>query len=532
MKEQGAQAILTGQQEISRRQFLRNVGVAASAVTAGTWLSACGSSASPATGSSKHLQPKRGGVLRAGLTGGGTSDSLDAQDNIESLDLARCRQLYNQLLEYDTNAVVQPALADLVEPNSAATAWTIHLKRGVSWHNGKEFTAEDVIFSFRRIANPKKPLPGAASMALIDTQGLKQLDKYTVHVPCHAPFSTLKEVLPGAYFFMVPKGYDPRLPVGTGPFKYKSFTPGQQSVFVRNDSYWKTGLPYADSVVTLDFADSTSQLNALASGQVDMVDLLTADAISTVQSGGGHAIISKGGGIVPFTMRVDSPPFNDVRVRQAMRLIVDRPKMREVVYGGYGLLGNDITSIWDPEYDHSIPQRHQDIEQAKSLLKKAGHENLTVTLVTAPVASGTGSAAQVIAQQAKAAGVTININQVTPTDLYGPSYLKWVFAQDYFLYNPYFLQVAQSFLPTSPFNETHWNDPHYTALYHAGLAAVEDAKRTEIVHEMQRIEFDSGGYIIAAFPPYVDGVSSRVHGVTPGHIYQLSDFGFERFWLS
>jgi peptide/nickel transport system substrate-binding protein len=99
------------------------------------------------------------------------------------------------------------------------------------------------------------------------------------------------------------------------------------------------------------------------------------------------------------------------------------------------------------------------------------------------------------------------------------------------VYNPYFLQVSESMLPTAPYNETHFNDPRYTALYNEGLATVDDMKRTEIVHEMQEIEYTMGGYVIPCFPPYIDGISTKVHGVTPGKANPLSDFGFERFWI-
>ena len=157
----------------------------------------------------------------------------------------------------------------------------------------------------------------------------------------------------------------------------KSFTPGQQSVFVRNPNYWEDGadgkpLPYLDEVVITDYSDETSQVNALISGAVDCIDLLSYESIAPLKAGGQEYLVSDGGSWVPFTMRVDVAPFNEVDVRQAFRLIVNRPQMLEHVFGGYGLVGNDIFAIEDPEYDHAIPQRVQDIEQAKFLLNKHG----------------------------------------------------------------------------------------------------------------------------------------------------------------
>ena len=172
-------------------------------------------------------------------------------------------------------------------------------------------------------------------------------------------------------------------------------------------------------------------------------------------------------------MRVDVAPFSDARVRQAMRLLVDRQEMLSELFKGHGTIGNDIFSPWDPAYNHSLPQRRHDPEQAKSLLKQAGHESLSVELVTAPISQGTVNMAQLFAQQAKAAGVNVQLRQVTSTDFYGPNYLKWPFAQDYWGYDFYFPQVGQGMLPDSPYNETHWNDPQYNSLYSEGLRTTD-----------------------------------------------------------
>jgi peptide/nickel transport system substrate-binding protein len=238
--------------------------------------------------------------------------------------------------------------------------------------------------------------------------------------------------------------------------------------------------------------------------------------LGTVTGSGKKAVISPGGGWNPFTMRVDQAPFNDVRVRQAFRLAVDRPKMLQTVFGGHGTVGNDIFAIWAPEYDHSIPQRAYDPEQAKSLLKQAGHENLSIQLVTGDIAQGVVNMAQVYAQQAAAAGINAKLRQITVTEFYGPNYLKWVFAQDYWYYSSYFPQVNQATLPASPFNETHFNNAKYKNLYAQGLATLDVSKRTEIAHEMQMIDYNEGGYIIPFFPSVIDGYAANVNGRSRG----------------
>jgi len=388
------------------------------------------------------------------------------------------------------------------------------------------------MFTLRRIVNPKAPLVGAPTLSAVNVKAMKKLDKLTLQVPMLTPFSTFVQTLPNYTYFVVPVGFDPKHPVGTGPFKFKSFTPGQQSTFVRNEHYWN-GPPYVDELVITDYADEGSQINALLSGQVDIVDFLSASSIATVQNGGAHISIAAGGSMVPITMRTDVAPFNDVRVRQAMRLLIDRQQMLNVVFLGHGIIGNDVVSYFDPAYDHSLPQRHQDIAQAKSLLKQAGHANLSVQFVTAPMGQGAVQSAQVLAQQAKAAGVNISLRQLTVTDFFGPNYLKWTFSQDTWQYFPYFPMVAFGELSNAPANETHFNDAQYQALYKQGLATTDPTKRAAIAHEMQRIEYDRGGYIIPFFSPTIDAYGKNVHGLVEGKTgVPFNQHDYRQVWLS
>ncbi len=171
--------------------------------------------------------------------------------------------------------------------------------------------------------------------------------------------------------------------------------------------------------------------------------------------------------------------------------------------------------------------------QAKHLLKKAGFDHgLNVTLVTSAIAEGTVDAAEIFQQQAKAGGVNISLKEVTSTELYGPEYLKWTFAQDFWLFYYYFPMVGLGLLPSSPYNECHWDDPHYNALYNEGLKTVDAAKRADIAHEMQMIDYESGGYIIAYFPGVIDGVAKNVKGVVPSKTgIPLTNFAFKSFWF-
>ena len=141
-------------------------------------------------------------------------------------------------------------------------------------------------------------------------------------------------------------------------------------------------------------------------------------------------------------------------------------------------------------------------------------------LVTSPVITGTVAMATVLAEQAKAAGVTITLQNVPPGTFFGPNYLSWTFSQDYYSYSPYLTQVAQSMLPGSPYNETHTDNPQYTRWYNQANATASTSLRKEIIHEMQEFDFTQGGYIIPAFTDTLDAYSTKITGYGPNRVGQ------------
>jgi peptide/nickel transport system substrate-binding protein len=194
-------------------------------------------------------------------------------------------------------------------------------------------------------------------------------------------------------------------------------------------------------------------------------------------------------------------------------------------------VASDVFSPFDPGFDHSL-HRFQDIGQAKFLLKQAGHESLAVTLTTSVITTGTVAMATVLAEQAKAAGVTIRLQNVPPGTFFGPGYLQWDFSQDYYPYSPYLAQVAYSMLPGSPFNETHTGSPAYTSLYQQANATASPALRTEILHQMQKFDFTQGGYLIPAYVDSLDAYSDTVGGYTAARVDEpLSNFDYAHFYF-
>ena len=525
---------------LSRRRLLAGAG----GVAMLSALEACsGGSPAPPTGSSPTGKPKAGGDFRLGVTGGGTKDIFDGQNIITKPDQARLVSAFETLLVFDEEYQLQTdGLAESVEADNP-TQFTIRVQKGIEFHDGHELTADDVIYSLQRIGTEGNGLTGYAATATMDIANLKKVDKYTVRLPLKSADSTIPQTLASYTFGIVPVGYeafkgDPSTQIGTGPYILKSFTPGQESAHERNPNYWRSGQPYFDTLRIIDFADSTAQVNALLGGQIDAMTDLPASQVNVVKGRGMNALISKTGGWIPLCMAIDMPPFDDPSVRQAMRLIVDRQGMIDQIASGYGFIGNDLYAPFDEGYASDLPQREQDIDQAKSLLKSAGQEGLTVDLHTTPGAEGMVKLATVFATQAKAAGVTVNVKN--DPNYYGDSYLKLAFSVDFWGTRGYLNQVQQGSLPSSPYNETHWppksgDGSNFEDLYHQALAATNPAARIDIEHQMQQLEYDLGGYIIPFFGNLIDGYSSKVQGLVPSKgTLNLDSFGhgFRTIWFA
>jgi peptide/nickel transport system substrate-binding protein len=524
-------------EDMTRRDALRKAAAGGAALSASGLLAACGSSGTSSSGASSTGTPapaqqklKAGGVLRIGATGGGAKDTIDAHQPTTDPDIMRQWNLYESLAVRSPDfSKLDMLIAESIEPvGSKPDAWTVRLKDGIEFHNGKTVGADDVIFSLQRITDPKDPKVGNSSISYIDRKNLKKIDERTVRIPLNLTNAAFPDDL-GQYFnAIVPTDYDPKKPVGTGPFKYQSFSPGERSVFVKNPNYWQPGRPYADQLVIIDFPDDTARTNALLGGQVEAINNLPAAQLTAVQGNPNLRVLSSPTGAwQPFTMRIDAAPFNDVKVRQAFRLMVDRKQMVQQVLSGQGSVANDLYARYDPMYASDLPQRNQDLEQAKSLLQSAGKAGMTVELVTSPVFNGIVEAAQVFAEQAKGAGVNVKVRKVDTGTFYGDNYLKWPFAQDFWASRVYLAQVAQGDLPNSPFNETHWGKGKFESLINEARGTVDEAKRKEILHQAQQMQYDQGGYIIPYFSNIIDAYSSKVSGFVPAK----SGFPFGNYWL-
>jgi peptide/nickel transport system substrate-binding protein len=533
-------AALPSERKATRRAFLLGAGAAIGAA----------STAGPAFSSVNALMAARekareraggsGGTLRVGVSGGGQAETLnpilDINDTASTL---RGYQVFEWLAVAGPNTEPVLQLAESLEPNATGTEWTARLRAGVEWHDGKPLTADDLIYTLRYISTPKVGASASSITSLMNIPALKRLDSRTVRIPMLQPIGDLPSLIVAPGWAIIQDGttsFDK--PIGTGPFKFQSWVRGQSSSYVRNPNYWVSGEPHVDGLEVLSIDDDTARLNALLGGQVDAIGTVSFPDAKSYQAQGSQSpiaiLLAESPQSTSFTMGTAHAPFNDVRVRQAFRLIVNRPQMIENAQFGFGKVANDLPMPGEPYYDSSLPQREQDIAQAKALLKQAGHESLSVVLnsTNGNFFPGQLAAATLFKQQAQAAGVTVSVNNIPAGSYYSTGFPNYTFAQIQWTPSTVPSQYLEEYLPTAPLNGCQWRNPTTTKLIHEALRTVNRARATELWAEVQKFFWNEGPEIYWGTCPIIDAASPQVKGATVSRAGTLNNYDFRRWSLA
>lgn len=478
--------------------------------------------------------PARGGRLRVGHVGAGKGESFNPARGSSFIDASRYYNVFDPLSRVNPSLEIEPGLALEWNPNADSTEWEVKLRPDVTWHDGKPFTADDVIYTLREMGDEKHT--SHASVLNVNLRDVRKVDDLTLVIPLEAPNARLFDSFVQQNTVIVQDGAkDFTNPVGTGPFKFESFTVGERSLCSRNENYWEEGKPYVDEWEDISIDDNAARLNALLSGEIDMMSQLPfAQAREQEGRGDIQVISAESTAIQVFIMAVDQPPFDDVRVRQAFRLIADRQGLIDGALFGYGSLGNDLAGKGLPFFAEELPPREQDLEQARSLLQQAGQENLTVTLHTSDIVPGFVEAATLFAEQAKGAGVTVNVKKEAANAYFDTSllYTKLDFAQSFWTFSSIPIWYEQSLLSDAVWNETHWRDPAFDQLIRDAQGAPDEETATELWRQIQQIQYDEGGYIVWTNQNLVDAAANNVQGVTPSSFFNLGGWNYRDVYLT
>ncbi len=404
----------------------------------------------------------------------------------------------------------QPQLARAWEVDADATEWTLHLQDGVTFNDGKPFGADDVIWNLQHWLDPDTGSPMAARLEFLSPDGMEKVDDLTVKLHLDRPEVNLLLALYDYPSMIAPEGGwndfysgDPADAVGTGPFLLESFVPDERIVLVRNPGYWQMGsddrpLPYLDKVVVTAGWDDAARLAALVGNEADI--LTPGEGILSMLRRYTDRIDVQTyvtGFVTPIVMRLDVPPFDDVRVRNALKLVQDRERIRTLVMP-LGPIGHDhLIPPGDAAYcSVADTGRTQDIERARSLLAEAGYPDGIEIDLAVPDGDFRVSFAQVYREMAAPAGITVNIN-VLPSSAFWDRWMEWPFAVSGLNGRvPATANMNLALRCGGEWNETHYCNEAFDALLDEADATQDVEQRRQLYCRLQTLMQDESGYLV------------------------------------
>ena len=522
-------AKLAGKGRVSRRDFVQL------AMAAGLTATAANAMFVKAV----RAEPKKGGTLKVGLAHGATTDSLDPGLYYDQwTGTAFWGTLSNSLTELDTKGNAVPDLAESFEPSDGAKKWVFKLRKGLTFHDGKTVTSDDVVASIMHHSSE-----GTKSAA-------KSLLEPVASVKADGPETVVFELKGGNadFPYIVSDYHIPIMPakdgkadwqsgVRTGPYSLEKFEPGVTATFKKNPNYFKSDKAWFDNVEMLSIKDTTARTNALNAGETHYLhraDLPTLDMLKQnpnivifETSGYGHYI---------YVMNVTVAPFDNPDVRNAIKYSLNRDEILQKVFLGHGVVGNDNPIAPTVKFAVSPqPQHAYDPEMAKSLLKKAGMESLKIDLSVAEAAfTGATDTAVLWKEHAKAAGIDLNVIR-EPEDAYWDNvWLKKPFVASYWAGRPTCdWMFTTAYAADAAWNDTFWKNKRFNELLIQGRAETDDTKRAAIYTEMQQLVHDDGGLVNVVFNSFVDAHSNTLaHGDTASN-WPLDGMKIaERWWFA
>ena len=435
-----------------------------------------------------------------------------------------------------------PVLATSWSANSAANVWTFKIRQGVKFHNGAALTADDVVYTFKLLTTASNASNSLSALpnTILKPSGVVKVDDFTVAFHLEAPNGNFPYLVSSDNYnaIIIPNNYDPAnwqsTFVGTGPFNLGSYTPKVGATFTRNESYWGTKALPSQTQFTFYDTPSASVL-ALTGGTIDVLGQFAVSGGEALLSGGYNVIKLKSSAHRELSMRNDQAPFTDPRVRQAIALSLNRPQIVTALFKGFADIGNDspFAPVF-PSTNTSVPQRVQNISQAKSLLAAAGHPNgFTTQLITENLLE-IPDYAQIIVQSAAQIGVKINLKVETSAQYYGNTFgsSDWLDATmslvDYghrsvpnvFLGAP--LETTNATTGSGSWNAAHFNNPQYNSLVTQYNAAVDLSTQRSLAGQIETLLLSQTPIVYGYFYNYLTATAKNVTGVYPtaiGHLF-------------
>ncbi|QIE54618.1 ABC transporter substrate-binding protein [Pikeienuella piscinae] len=452
----------------------------------------------------------------------GEKQSMDPADMHSGDDAYHTFAVYNRLVDVDDNFNVIPELATEWAVSDDGLTWTFTLRDGVTFHSGKAFSSADVVYTFKRLLDEATGSGAAAVLEFLDPDGITAPDPHTVKFTTKTPVVELPVLISNKFTNIVPDGAtseELRLHGdGTGPFMQEQFEPNAPVRILRkNPNYWAEGLPKADCLRITVAQEAVAAVAAIKSGQVDLMLNVDPSVIPTLQGDSSVELLETGASnSMTVSMWVDTPPFDNAKVREAMKLVVDRQAMIDTVLLGFGEPGADNPVPLGSPASFTTEAPAQDIERAKALLAEAGHpDGLKFDLYTAEGVPGMVRMAQVYAEMARPAGIDVNV-VVTPAESFWDDvWLKKPIVTSAWSMRPPGQGLAVAYVQSAKWKETHWERPDYDALLQAANTTVDRDERMRTYQKAGEMLAAEGGLILPMFVHQVLALRTGCSGYVP-----------------
>lgn len=507
------QQLLTGR--INRRELLGR----ATALGAGAFL--LGSLTASADAYAAET-PVKGGLLRLGVGGGSTTESLDPTTWNDTVPTASGNAFLGALIEVGPDMRPIPELATSWEAKPGAVEWIFNLRKGVEFHNAKTFNADDAIFSINLHRGKTKSGAAGSFSSIVD---VKKLNDYQISITLKSADADFPMVLTDYHNRIVPDGTtDFSKAIGTNAFKLESYEAGVRIKGKKFANFWRTDRGFLDAFDMTVINDSTARMNALVSGQVEVVNRVDPKIANLIKGKKNLSLVQATGGwhTVISLMQDKGAMFENQDLRLAMKYGIDRAQVVKTLFGGFGTVGNDTpipkgTADWNP----NIAQAAFDADKAKFHLKKSGFDG-TVTIQASDAAfNGAVDMATLMQASLTRCGLKVNVKKEPADGFWDNVWLKGACVTSYWAGRSTATQMLDvAYGPNAPWNESRYKNPKFGPMLNAARAELDATKRRAILFEAQALMSADVATLVPAFRDYLDAHDNKVGGHTP---HSLSD---------
>ena len=493
--------------EIDRRQFLKG------AVKAGGMVAAWSLINQQVISRAMASEPKRGGKCVFAMSGSPLGFDPTYWEIYPDYHVGE--MCYNRLVYMTPDIKAEPELAERWEPNKKADQWTFYLRKGVKFHHGRELEAKDVV----NCLNHYIEAGGTGATSMSPAERWEVVDKYTLKAYLKVGYGEFPLNMAKPQTCIVPHDIPfeeiKTRAVGTGPFKFKKFVPGEYFLVERNPDYYDKEHVYLDQIKAVSIPDVTTAMSGLISGEVDIIWEIRPDQFFALK--GKPGIITHqvpGLGYQNLIMDTRHKPFDDVRVRQAIKACLDREQFNEAVTQGLGKPANDQPVPQYHAYYADFPIKKQDYELAKKLLVDAGYpDGLNLTVHTSEIRVGMVESAITMKDQCAPAGINIEV-KVEPAD----GYWKQVWRKYPFHYSNWggrpqlYSALYNYFHSTGKWNNGHYHNPLIDLCLDEAVGETDETRAMKLYVAAQTLISDEGALIIPYLRDYLTAHSEKIHG--------------------